>query len=64
MVDWISKRVEAFDTLERQLNQLIPMLQQAKKETIRKYSQDPSFAVIYGTDLAIKTIDNAIKLFT
>ena len=30
MVDWISKRVEAFNTLERQLNQLIPMLQPLK----------------------------------
>jgi hypothetical protein len=63
MVDWISKRVEAFDTLERQLNQLIPMLQQAKKETIRKYSQDPSFAVIYGTDLAQEYLQDIIELF-
>ena len=63
MVEWISKRVEAFDTLERQLNQLIPMLQQAKKETIRKYSQDPSFAVIYGTDLAQEYLQDIIELF-
>jgi hypothetical protein len=63
MVDWISKRVEAFDTLERQLNQLIPMLQQAKKETIRKYSQNPSFAVIYGTDLAQEYLQDIIELF-
>jgi hypothetical protein len=63
MVDWISKRVESFDTLERQLNQLIPMLQQAKKETIRKYSQDPSFAVIYGTDLAQEYLQDIIELF-
>jgi hypothetical protein len=63
MADWISKRVEAFDTLERQLNQLIPMLQQAKKETIRKYSQDPSFAVIYGTDLAQEYLQDIIELF-
>lgn len=63
MVDWISKRVEAFDTLERQLNQLIPMLQQAKKETIKKYSQNPSFAVIYGTDLAEEYLQDIIELF-
>jgi hypothetical protein len=63
MADWISKRVESFDTLERQLNQLIPMLQQAKKETIRKYSQDPSFAVIYGTDLAQEYLQDIIELF-
>jgi len=63
MVDWISKRVEAFNTLERQLNQLIPMLQQAKKETIKKYSQNPSFAVIYGTDLAEEYLQDIIELF-
>jgi hypothetical protein len=63
MVEWISKRVEAFDTLERQLNQLIPMLQQAKKETIRKYSQNPSFGVIYGTDLAQEYLQDIIELF-
>jgi hypothetical protein len=39
------------------------MLQQAKKETIRKYSQDPSFAVIYGTDLAQEYLQDIIQLF-
>jgi len=63
MADWISKRVESFDTLERQLNQLIPMLQQAKKDTIKKYSQNPSFAVIYGTDLAQEYLQDIIELF-
>jgi hypothetical protein len=63
MAEWISKRVEAFDTLERQLNQLIPMLRQAKKETIKKYSQNPSFAVIYGTDLAAEYLQDIIELF-
>jgi hypothetical protein len=63
MVEWISKRVGAFDTLERQLNQLIPMLQQAKKETIKQYSQNPSFAVIYGTDLAEEYLQDIIELF-
>ena len=63
MVEWISKRVEAFDTLERQLNQLIPLLQQAKKETIKQYSQKPSFGVIYGTDLAEEYLQDIIELF-
>lgn len=63
MVDWISKRVEAFDTLERQLNQLVPLLQQAKKETIKQYSQKPSFGVIYGTDLAEEYLQDIIELF-
>jgi hypothetical protein len=63
MVEWISKRVAAFDTLERQLNQLIPLLQQAKKETIKQYSQKPSFGVIYGTDLAEEYLQDIIELF-
>jgi len=63
MVDWIAKRVGAFDILERQLNQLVPLLQQAKKETIKQYSQKPSFGVIYGTDLAEEYLQDIIELF-
>lgn len=61
--EWIKKRVEAFDTLERQLNQLVPLLQQAKKETVKNYTQKPSFAVIYGTDLAQEYLNDIIELF-
>lgn len=63
LLDWVKKRIEAFSTLERQLNQLIPLLQQAKKDTIKKYSQNPNFAVIYGTDLAQEYLNDIIELF-
>jgi hypothetical protein len=63
MVDWVTKRIEAFNILERQLNQLIPLLQQAKKETIKQYSQNPNFGVIYGTDLAQEYLNDTIELF-
>jgi hypothetical protein len=61
--EWIEKRISAFNTIERQLNQLIPLLQQAKKETIKQYSQNPNFSVIYGTDLAQEYLDDIIQLF-
>jgi hypothetical protein len=60
---WIQERIEAFNTLERQLNILVPLLQQAKKETIKQYSQNPSFNVIYGTDLAEEYLTDIIELF-
>lgn len=63
LVKWITERIGAFDTLERQLNLLVPMLQQAKKETIKQYTQRPSFAVIYGTDLAEEYLNDIIELF-
>ena len=60
---WIQERIEAFNTLERQLNILVPLLQQAKKETIKQYSQKPNFGVIYGTDLAEEYLTDIIELF-
>jgi hypothetical protein len=61
--EWIQQRIQSFDTLERQLNQLVPLLQQAKKETIKQYSQKPNFGVIYGTDLAEEYLTDIIELF-
>ena len=63
LVNWIRDRIEAFDTIERQLNQLIPLLQQAKKDTTKQYSQKPDFRVIYGTDLAQEYLEDIIQLF-
>lgn len=63
LLDWVRKRIEAFDSLERQLNLLVPLLQQAKKDTIKKYSQNPNFSVIYGTDLAQDYLQDIIDLF-
>jgi len=60
---WVRERIEAFDTIERQLNELVPLLQQAKKDTVKQYSQDPNFSVIYGTDLAQEYLEDIIQLF-
>ena len=61
---FISSRILGFDELERKLNELIPLLQQAKHETMDYYRENPnSFAVVYGTDLANDYVNDLIELF-
>jgi hypothetical protein len=62
--NYIAGRLGDFDLLANKIKELISLIQEAKKETINSYRENPEFKAIYGTDLAIKTIDNAIKLFT
>jgi hypothetical protein len=45
------------------MKELISLLQKAKKETINSYRENPEKRSVYSTDLAIKAIDRAIKLF-
>ena len=63
LTNWIRERLKAFDTLEQQLNTLIPLIQQAKQDTIKTYSQNPNFSVIYGTDMAQDYLNDLIDLF-
>jgi len=61
---WVGGRLLAFDEIERKLNELIPLMQQAKHETMDYYKQNPdSFNVVYGTDLAKEYLDDVIELF-
>jgi hypothetical protein len=61
---WIASRLLGFDTLETKLNELLPLLQQAKHETMDYYRQNPeSFTVVYGTDLANDYLNDLIELF-
>jgi hypothetical protein len=61
---FIASRLLAFDAVEDKLNQLIPLLQQAKHETMDYYKQQPeSFGIVYGTDLAQEYLDDLIELF-
>jgi hypothetical protein len=61
---FIASRLMGFDEVERKLNQLIPLLQQAKHETMDYYRQKPeSFGIVYGTDLANDYLDDLIELF-
>jgi hypothetical protein len=61
---FIAGRILGFDELERKLNELLPLLQQAKHETMDYYRQNPnSFTVVYGTDLANDYVNDLIELF-
>lgn len=61
---FIASRLMGFDEVERKLNQLLPLLQQAKHETMDYYRQKPeSFGIVYGTDLANDYLNDLIELF-
>lgn len=61
---FISSRLMGFDAIEDKLNQLVPLMQQAKNKTIDYYRNNPeSYAVVYGTDLAQEYLDDIIQLF-
>ena len=63
-VKFISSRIKGFDDIEKKLNELIPLLQQAKHKTLEYYRQNPkSYAVVYGTDLANDYLNDLIELF-
>ena len=62
--EFIGSRLRAFDNIEDQLNQLVPLLQQAKSKTIDYYRSKPdSYSVLYGTDLAQDYLNDIIELF-
>jgi hypothetical protein len=61
---FIASRLMGFDQVETKLNQLLPLLQQAKHETMDYYRQNPeSFSIVYGTDLANDYLNDLIELF-
>jgi len=59
------KRIDAFDEIEARLNNLYPVISNAKNETAEYYQQNPgSYAVVKPTDLIldyIKDIEDLIK---
>lgn len=61
---FIASRILGFDELERKLNELIPLMQQAKHKTMDYYRANPdSFNVLYGTDLSNDYVNDLIELF-
>ena len=61
---FIASRLMGFDEVETKLNQLLPLLQQAKHETMDYYRKTPeSFSIVYGTDLANDYLNDLIELF-
>lgn len=60
---FIETRMEDFDKIEDKLNTLLPLLKQAKKETMEYYKNSPEFKIKFGTDLAVDYLDDIITLF-
>jgi hypothetical protein len=60
---YIAGRLGDFDLLSSKLKELITLLQEAKKETINSYRENPEFRAVYGTDLAVSLLNDVIKLF-
>jgi len=62
--EFITSKVEDFNTIEDKLNTLLPLLKNAKKETMDAYKKDPDFKIMYGTQFANAYLDKLITLFT
>jgi hypothetical protein len=57
------ERIQAFEDIKNKLNQLYPLLDTAKKETIDYYNQNnKSYEIVYPTDLVNDYIDDIIEL--
>ena len=60
---FIEKRISEFNEIENKIEELNPLLKQAKQKTMEEYKQNPNFAIIYSTDLATDYMDDLIKMF-
>lgn len=60
---FVETRMKDFDKIEDKLNTLLPLLKNAKKETMEYYKNNPEFKIKYGTDLAVDYLDDLITLF-
>jgi hypothetical protein len=60
---FINTRVSDFDTIEDKLNTLLPLLKDAKTDTMEYYRSSPDFKIKYGTDLAVDYLNDLITLF-
>lgn len=62
--EFVKRRILAFDEIDKQFQELKPLLRQAKKETLAYYKKNPNYAVITPTDLIldyIKDIKDILK---
>lgn len=57
------ERIQAFEDIKTKLNQLYPLLDSAKKETIDYYNQNSkSYEIVYPTDLVDDYLNDIIEL--
>jgi len=56
-------RIEAFDDIEKRINELLPILSNAKNQTIEYYNDNPtSFGIVFPTDLVQELITQIEKI--
>ena len=61
--DFQQKRINVFDELEENLNQVAPLMSNAKSETVNYYNENPgSYEIVYSTDMIEDYISNIIAL--
>ena len=57
--DFHQERINAFDQIEKELNQVAALLSNAKNETAEFYSANPgSYEIVIGTDLILDYLQN------
>lgn len=59
----ITTKMKEFEEIEIKLNELIPLLQRAKQESVNFYKESPSMENLYGTELAVDYLNDLIQLF-
>jgi len=63
--DFQSKRIEAFDTIEKEMNDIYKILSNSKNETVEFYNENPgSYDVVFPTDLILDYINDIKILLT
>jgi hypothetical protein len=61
--DFQQKRLQQFSDVEEKLNQISPLLSNAKNETAKYYNENPgSYEVVYSTDMIGSLVDDITKL--
>jgi len=53
------KRIEAFDIIEKRINEIYPKISNAKNATVEYYNDKPSsYAIVYPTDLILEYLND------
>ena len=56
--DFQNKRIAVFDEIEDKINNILPMLSNAKNETAQYYNENPgSYAIVVPTDYILEILD-------
>ena len=60
--DFQENRIKNFDTIERKIEAILPMVSNAKNKTAEFYNENPgSYSVVYPTDAILTELDDIIE---